>query len=165
MDNKEAIRKELSELSSGLEKIEKKNPFKVPDFYFQAFPDTVIDRIRRETTASWVNQLEGWLNHAFSLIFRPRYAIPVTVFLLSLVVVIKYYNQDDAVGITSPLSEVSSDEIDDYILENFDDDDLIALGGFTGQMNGFIPDEVSDEELESFLEDNTDNQTLEEEIL
>ncbi len=166
MDNKEEWQKELGELAPRLEKMEKKNPFKVPDYYFQALPGKVMEGVKG-MPLPWTDRLELWLNKVFSTLFRPRYAIPVSAFLLLLVVGISFFKSDTGIpaDATSALSQVPSDELREFLVENADDGDLIALGIPAGHRSGFIPEEVPREELEDYINNNSDNQTLEEEIL
>lgn len=166
MDSKEEIRKELSELAPRLEKVEKKNPFRVPDYYFQALPDKIMERVKG-MPLPWADRLELWLNEAFSTVFRPRYAIPVSAFLLSLAAGVSFFkSKTDVHADAMPmLSQVPSDELQQFLIENADEGDLIALGTPARQRSGFIPDEVSRKELEDYINNNSDNQTIEEEIL
>jgi hypothetical protein len=147
--------------------LEKKNPFKVPDYYFQSLPDKVVANVKGAAqSAPWIARLENRLNHAFALLFRPRYAIPVSALLLLLIVGVNFFNSKvEAPPGAAPLSEISSEEMREFLIENADDNDLIALGTPGEKLNGFIPDEISSEELEDYLNNSSDNQMLEEEIL
>ena len=167
MNNRDEIRKELSELAPRLEKVEKQNPFKIPDYYFQNFPDRMIENIPSSAGAVlWTEKLETLLNNFFSLIFRPRYAIPGAVILIAMAVGISLLKNNNAPSLdfTAPFSEIPSEEINEYIIENFEDDDLIAFTG-TVAANGFIPSDITRGELEDFLENDSDNQNTEEDFL
>ena len=91
--------------------------------------------------------------------------IPASAFLLTLVVGINFFKSANyTVDVTQQLSGVSDEEIDEYLVENFDDDDLMAVGNVSEQEHSIIPTEIPNEDLEDYL-NNSDNQTLEEEIL
>ncbi len=165
MDNREEIKKELSELAPKLGSVEKGNPFSVPDYYFQGLPDNVLKSVNAQPLP-WIDKLESWLNTAFALIFRPRYAIPASAFLLGLIVAINFNKgaSDNHAEITRQLAAVSDDDMSDYIVENFDEDDWTALT-VSAQQELIIPKDIPSEELENYFNNNFDNQTLEEEIL
>lgn len=164
MENKEEIKKELEELAPRLGKIEKKNPFSVPAYYFQGMPDRVLESAKAQP-ASWMDRLESQLNDVFAMIFRPRYAIPATTSLLTLIVAINFFkaNNSSQFDIAQPLAEISTEEISEFAMENFDEFDLAA--GLPDHVNGLIPTGITSDELKDYLQNNSDNQTLEEDIL
>lgn len=166
MENKDDIQKELNEFAPKLARMEKKNPFSVPDYYFQSVPDKLLARAKNEPQA-WTERLENSLNNIFSRIFQPRYAVTFATFLVLLAVSIGFLKKKESANVAPQLSQIPTEEIDSYILSDFDDYELVALNGtdeVTGKEN-FIPENISDEELNNYLNDNIDNQTLEEEFL
>lgn len=166
MEHKDDIRKELSELAPRFGSMEKKNPFSVPDFYFQSLPDRLLTRVKNEPQP-WTERFETFLNRLFNRIFQPRYALTFATCLVLLAVsvgVLKQRNQPEA---APQLSEISTEAIDEYILTDFDDYELAVLNGAAVPENAdaFIPQNISNEELINYVNDNIDNQTIEEEFL
>lgn len=171
MDNKDDIRKELDELAPRLSRLKKENPFQVPEYYFQGLPDKVLERVKNEPQ-SWTERLENGLNRTFALIFRPRYALTFATCLVVLAVSVGFLkNRQTAVTPAAPrLSQIPTEAIDSYILTNFDDYELVAFNGNGIDLSStvpqpMIPADISDEELNDYLHNAIDNQTLEEEFL
>jgi len=163
MDIKEEIKTELGELAPKLSRMERQNPFRLPEYYFQRLPDNMLEMIKAQPV-TWTEKLEIWLNYFFALIFHPRYAISASAFLLALIVGIGFLKsgKNNDAEISRQLSELPANEIKDYVLENIDDDELAALSGI---FNDFIPEDIATEELENYFQNNSENQSLEEEIL
>jgi len=111
--------------------------------------------------------LENTLNNIFSLIFQPRYAVTFATCLVLLAVSIGFFKKKESINTPPELSEISTEEIDSYILSDFDEYELVALNGGTeiDNRSEIIPENISDEDLNNYLNDNIDNQTLEEEFL
>lgn len=178
---KEEIQKELEAIAPNLAKVEKKNPFKVPANYFSAFPDEMMEKIKAleqaepavksqpvSSQTNWLKELENRLDEWLAWIFQPKpvYALAsVTAVLLVSVYVFKFTGTE-----TDPLdqlAEISTEEIDAYILDNmflFDEDIIVdnslaeSLGDL--EMQDFDPEfeQLWDESLldgmdEDFLED------------
>ena len=168
MTHNEEIRRELKEMSSSLEKAEKQNPFITPDYYFQSLPDKVLGRAKASpSSAQWFERLEQVANDFFASLFRPRFALPVSAFLLSIIVAIALLknNNMDSAGNTQPLSEITSEEIRLYAMDHFDEDDMAALAGIFNGANGFIPSDIPNKTLEDYIQNNSDFQNSEEDFL
>ena len=168
MDNKEEIKKELREISPALEKMEKQNPFRVPDYYFQSLPDKMLEKVRGTATpVLWMDKLETALNNFFSTIFSPRYAIPGAVLLIVLVVGINFLKNVNDVPLDDArlLAEIPSEEISAYAIENFDDADLIAFIGSPDNGDDILLMDIPKDELEDFFKNDSDNQIPEEDFL
>lgn len=167
MEDKEEIKRELNELAPRLARIDKKNPFGVPPYYFQGLPDRVLERVKAQPV-SWMQKVEAWLNNVFAVIFRPRYAIPASAFVLMVIVVINFLKTgrpSSQFDIAQPLAEISTEEISEFAMENFDEFDWVALTETRENVKGLIPADITSDDLRDYLQNNTDNQTLEEDIL
>lgn len=166
MDNKEEINKELQELSTFLAGIQKQNPFRVPDYYFQSLANRTLDRIKARPVL-WTDKLESVLNRFFSVIFRPRYAVPGAAVLIALAAGISLLKNASHAPVDdwTLLAEISSGEISQYALENFDDEDLLAFIGSAGNADHVVLGDISREELEDFFKNESDNQISEEDFL
>lgn len=166
MKNRDDIRKELQEIAPKLSQLGKKNPFTVPDFYFQSLPEKLLQRVRNEPLP-WTERWEAVLNQFFLRIFQPRYALTFATCLVALAVSIGFLKNREVQYPSAQLSEISTEEIDAYILSDFDDYELVALNGMADIMNTaeIIPKNITEQELNEYLNDNIDNQTIEEEYL
>lgn len=167
MENKDDIQKELNELAPKLGRMEKKNPFHVPDYYFQSMPDKLLARAKKEPQP-WTERLENSLNRIFSRIFQPRYAVTFATCLVLLAVSVGFLKKKESVNVAPQLSQIPTEEINAYILADLDEYEIIGLNTTTEISNEtelVIPENISDEELNDYLDDNIDNQTLEEEFL
>lgn len=165
MENKENIKKELEELAPIFARMEKKNPFSVPDSYFQNLPGKLLERVKQEPQPL-PERMEQMLNSFFNRLFQPRYAIPFAACLVLLPVSIGLLKQKNQTAAPLLLSDIPTAEIDAYILADIDEYDMVALNDVVpAQTTAIIPQNISEEELNNFLEDNIDNQTLEEEFL
>ncbi len=167
MDNREEIKKELNEQAPHIAGMETKNPFSVPHNYFQGLPDKTLQRIRANHKEVWTEKLESWLNELFSTIFQPRYAIPAAMcfILLAIGVTLKDSLYKSPIDISAQLSEISTSEIDEYVLNNIDEYDLTAYNGAQLSDDFVIPEGITNEDLNNFLLNNSDIQNLEEELL
>lgn len=164
MDIRKEIEQELNDIAPKLGAIEKKNPFKAPDYYFQSLPDKVLERIKQNP--SWTMRLERLLENFFSTIFQPRYAIPFAVCLAVLGATVGLLkNETQPVSdFHRQLSQISTGEISDYLLENAGEDELITLtASATEDLR--ITHGITSEELDSFLDSDINNQTIEEDFL
>ncbi|MDZ4845468.1 MAG: hypothetical protein SH857_07965 [Chitinophagales bacterium] len=167
MENKDDIQKELNELAPKLGSMEKKNLFPVPDYYFQSLPDKLLARVKNEPQP-WTERLENSLNRIFSRIFQPRYTVTFATSLVLLAVAIGFLKKKETDNGAPQLSQIPTEEIDAYILADLDEFEIIGLNTTTeisSETERIIPDNISDEELNNYLNDNIDNQTLEEEFL
>ena len=143
------ILNELKKLSPELSKLKKLPQDEVPHQYFEALPEKIFSRIRKEDEKKPVWQV--WLDNAFRPKLRIAYAIAAAV-VLSLLI----FNNpgEQATSLDVQLAEISDQELDNYVLANlndFDDD------WFT---NNIITDDTDD----LFFLD-TDNETIEEYLI
>lgn len=68
MEDYKNINDELKELGSSLHKMEKQNPFAVPENYFENLNSIVQDKIASQKKISWSEQLAGFIAaHKLSL--------------------------------------------------------------------------------------------------
>lgn len=68
MEDYKNINDELKELGSSLHKMEKQNPFAVPENYFENLNSIVHDKIASQKKISWSEQLAGFIAaHKLSL--------------------------------------------------------------------------------------------------
>ena len=164
MDIRKEIEQELNDIVPKLGAIEKKNPFKAPDYYFQSLPDKVLERIKQ--SPSWTMRLERLLDNFFTTIFQPRYAIPFAVCLVAVGAAVGFLkNEAQPVSdFHQQLSQISTHEISDYLLENANDDELMLLTASATE-DYRITTGITSEELDSFLDNSIDNQTIKEDFL
>ncbi|MEO8148466.1 MAG: hypothetical protein ABI723_12550 [Bacteroidia bacterium] len=139
--------------------MEKKNPFEVPDGFFDSFSSKIQDKIAAEKKQS-----------VWSLIYqnitRPKVAIPVLASVCIIVVGIKFLytpgsiNRNDEVAITyNDLSQSAYlDDIDESVLTD-------ALNQTTSTVNSDSKTESDSYRIENYLiENNIDVTDLENEL-
>ena len=173
MEQKDDIRKELNDLAPKLANLKKDNPFKVPDYYFQGLPDKLLERAKAEPVPL-TERIEAALNGFFSRIFQPRYAVTFATCLVVVAVSIGYLKNRETATVPGAqfsvqFSKLSTEAIDTYILNNFDDYELVAFNGnganATPAAETMIPADMTTEELNDYLNETIENQIIEEEYL
>lgn len=171
----EEIREELKGLSPFLSEMQfKKEPFKVPEYYFDSMQLEVLQKIRTEQASSQSNEKAsngflGSLLNQLSAILQARMAL--TLASLMILAVASWFLFD---GVTQEintevnLSELSTQEINEYIetnISDFENQDIIQSLAEVEELS-IIPEEnVSNGELDHYLDDvidDIDPQDLEE---
>lgn len=137
-----------------LKSMNRENPFKVPDGYFDSFPTIISERIAVQ------NSKPGWII-LLQNIFRPKYIVAMFVFAAALASGIVYFNQHTT--ITDQEIILSYDDLNNsnYIAQ-FDESDLIDayLSGANADKSN-----ESNTEIENYLLDNqTDISIIENEL-
>ena len=128
-----------------LDDFPKKQPYHVPEDYFDKLPNRIMQRVTAEPKSGW-----SWL---------PTFSAPLRVALASVVLLLAFvgvfFLNQDVASTQEPnhLAQVSDQEIMDYLLtsERLETADLTELS-LTGQdlTYHFIP--ASNTEIESLLE-------------
>ncbi len=120
MENLNNINKEnLKEIALELSKIERKNPFEVPQDYFEDFSL----KIKNKITVSEPKNTLSWYN----FIFRPQYAIAIFIGVILLASGAYYFNkQNQQLADNGNIywDEVLNDS-NNTIIDNFDENTLI----------------------------------------
>ncbi|MCH8329903.1 MAG: hypothetical protein IH946_00740 [Bacteroidetes bacterium] len=160
MPKKKEILDELREIAPSLSKIESKDPFKVPDGYFDNMRSDIQDAISSREKVSYLELFK-------QLILQPRFSIAMAV-LLAVVIggSFLFDGGDNGSGnVYVDIEDTTFDEIAAYIDFNLDDFDETLLYEGSVALNG--PDESNGEleEIEDFLLDEIDQQTLQDELL
>ena len=153
---------ELREIAPGLLKVEKKNPFKVPENYFSGLPQDIQKAISEKKPAF---SLGDWLLH-FSL--QPKYSLAVAVFLI--ISIGGYYYFSHFQGESDPLSNLAFEEIENYIEYNIEEFEEVLIDNVlaSADLDDLIEEEqidLNDEDIENYLMNEFDNQLLEEALL
>ena len=173
MEKKTDIFNELKEIAPEFSRVTKKNPFGVPENYFNDLPDRVFSNIPEEKPSfGLVDRLDRYVNDWFNLIFQPRYAIPVASALLITIVAVNLF-KGYRLGSDDPLNqmaEFSTEAIQNYVVENYESEELIAMNLELEQeipedVGYVLPIEISEEDINYYLDQNFDEQTFEDEIL
>jgi len=167
MNNQNEIRIELQEIAPKFSSLEKKNTQRAPENYFNEFPDRMLNIVKEQpTTETWIEKLEKTANSIFSLIFQPKYAIPVSFSVLLLIVLLNLFNSNNQASyLMTHIQEVSDEELEEYLVENFDAIDLVAFGTIDAIQGELLDKSITDEELNNYLLQNFDEQIITEEIL
>jgi len=150
MQNKVNINdKEESEFLSS---IKKENPFSVPENYFEFLPQEITEGCHKPINAS---------NRKSYFFFQPEIAYSFAAITVLIFTILFFINKGD---VASGSSELSSEEIT-YILQNPEhyniEESVISeglLAGFESSSDETTISEfeISDEEAQSYLEDNSE---------
>jgi|SRR6185436_4161051 len=152
MNEKENMDDELKDAPL-LKNMNRENPFKVPEGYFDSFPSIVSERIASQKSKP------GWVI-LFQNIFQPKYVIAMFVFAAALTSGIVYFNQSKTTGQEIILSY--DDLSKSNYIDQIDEHDLI---------DAYISDADADKsnennsEIENYIIDNqTDISLIENEL-
>ena len=168
MDEKKKILEELHLLNSSLESHDKKNPFSVPDYYFQSLPEKTLQKVKQETEVPWMNRVERKLNEFFLRLFQPRIALPFA-FILSVFAVsigfLKSPSEKMNMNISQELKEIPSAEIENFLAVNIEEEDIFMMDQTNpGSAEVYLPESIGGDELRDYLI-HSENSFSEEEIL
>ena len=161
---KEDIENELREISPFLadlkevqpDKNGKAEPFRTPKFYFDNLADRVMEKTQPLPPPQYVrkknvfSQLEEWL----SVLVQPRWAMSMATVAI-LAVGSWFYLKKEVVQPNETLTEITNEDIHEYIENNIEDFDenLLAENApiASDTEGGDIFKEMSDSEIEDFL--------------
>jgi hypothetical protein len=171
---KEEIENELRDISPFLADLKntqpdtrgKGQPFKTPKFYF----DTLADRVMEKTQLAAPSQYKA-KKSVFSLVgkwistlLQPRWAMAMASVAI-LVVASWFYWGKLTIQVEQPLTEISNEDINEYINNNLDDFDenLLAESDLynSNTEEGGIFKDMPDNEVEQYLKDNIEEHDLE----
>ncbi len=173
---KEDIEHELRDISPFLADLKKAHPdangklqpFKTPKFYFDTLADRVLEKTQPvaapvykqyQAKKSIFAQIGEWV----SALMQPRWAIAMASVMIVAVGTWFYMKQPENT-MPQTLTEISSEDIHDYIKDNIDDfeEDLLAENGITASdtEGGTIFTEMSDNEVELYLNEHLDEKDL-----
>lgn len=177
MNQRDDIRRELEEIAPSLAKIEKKEPFRAPDGYFEQFPQHIRTQIAGQPgTASASSQVMEALEQWLSILLRPAYATGFSVVLLLLITgsYALYLNQQtgSANQQEMSLSMLSSQEVDAYLSEHIEQFDESVISESVGNLQAvetsgnetFSMDEIDSEELDQYIMANIQQETIQHEM-
>ncbi len=140
---REEVRAEISAASPFLAKTEKKNPFSVPENYFENFPLSIGEKCRKSTTIisrKWIPE--------------PRLAFALCCIILLMVTGIKLSTRDNvpAQAGSSPESAILSLSYEDLcasgIISELGEDDIMDPGISSGISSG---KKTNENEIEEYL--------------
>ena len=165
--NKKEIQEELEALAPSFSKLKKEEVFKVPENYFNSLPDQIFNELNLTEEVVVKKQPLWWIKLMDSLmiLMQPRIAIGLATLAL-LFVSMFYLTSDNGGGISNPsIVELSSTEVEEYIIANIDDfdDDLLFEIALKSELSE--NDDFEDQALDNYLDeiiDEMDDNSLEE---
>lgn len=170
---KEDIENELRDISPFLADLKKahsnangkQQPFKTPKFYFDTLADRVLEKTQPvappqyKSKKSVFSPISEWI----STLMQPRWAIAmasVAILAIGSWFYLKPLNNQTP----QTLTEISTEDIHDYIKDNIDDfeEDLLAENGAMASdtEGGTIFTEMTDNEVELYLNEHLDEKDL-----
>lgn len=177
---KEDLEDELKALSPFLadlkSKGKKEESFKVPPLYFDTLADKIIEKAKEQEQAahplskqavytppkpSFWEQVNAWIDS----VMQPRYAMGFATVLMVVGASWWFFNSKNTIPIAvadKALTEVSHDEIHQYIHENIDDfdEELILSNQDLADTEGSEEINLSDDDIQQYLEENIDEKDL-----
>lgn len=171
MSEKERIKKELEELSPLLSELKAKadNPFQVPTNYFQSLQDEVLRKVAQERVETKKEvPVSGWLDQLIEQLqwlLQPRYAMAMVTVAILIVAGIFFFQPSDDAFSDMAMSELTEEDIADYIASNIEDfevDLLVEAMGEEVDPTLLPTPALEEEDLEEYLDDIIDEIDLEE---
>ena len=180
MNMKEEIENELRELSPFLADLKRQlpdangkgQPFRTPKFYFDNLADKVIEKtqpeappLRRESFGQYIadksifTKVEEWL----AVLMQPRWAMAMASVAI-LAISSWFYLKKENLQTNETLTEITNDDIHEYIeanIEDFDENLLAENVSNTSDTDGTSRDsreggifkDMTDEEIEQYLKE------------
>ncbi len=168
---KEDIQEELREISPFLAGLERKDPFKAPKYYFDTLADKVLEQAQPQLVTippqySTRPNLFTQLGNAISDLLRPRVAIAFASVTLVLAVGVWLVYQSNYKTKELAQTELSNEDIHQYIQENIADfDDELLLNNeklaFDTEGGALHKTDMKDEDIEEYLINTIDEKDLE----
>jgi hypothetical protein len=168
---KEDIHEELREMSPFLAGLERKDPFKAPKYYFDTLADKVLEQAQPHIATTPPQyaarpNLFSQLGNAIGNLLRPRVAFALASVTIVLAVGGWFVYQSNNTKQALAQTEISNDDIHEYIQENiadFDDelllnDEKLALDTEGGALH---KTDMNDEDIEEYLINNINEKDLE----
>jgi nitrogen regulatory protein PII-like uncharacterized protein len=166
---KEDFEEELREISPFLANLKKEAPFKTPKFYFDRLTDSVLEKAQSEvpkivppqykTEKTVFSRVSDWV----SVFIQPRWAMAMATVAVIAVSSFFYIKKQNTLA-PQQLSEISTEDIHEYIKDNIDDfeDDMlletVVLASDTE--GGSILKDMDDKDIEQYLKDNIEEKDL-----
>ena len=151
---KDEIRKELKELSPGLQRLPDKDGFEVPHNYFKQLPDQIMARVEEEqekAKVNWISVVDDW----FATLLHRRYALALAT-ALGLVVVATVLWPGSAS--TPAVVEITADDAYQYALANLSEFEqaIQSTDGLLEDMEINFLDAADPSELDEMLDEMLD---------
>jgi hypothetical protein len=168
---KEDIQEELRDISPFLAGLERKDPFKAPKYYFDTLADKVLEQAQPQVVTTPPQYLTRpnlfiRLGHAISHLLRPPVAIAMASITLILAVGGWFMYQSNNTKQQLAQTEVSSEDIHQYIQEHIADfDDELLLNdeklAFDTEGGALHKTDMNDADIEEYLINNIGEKDLE----
>lgn len=150
MSENKNIQDELNELAPRLAKMQKTNPFVVPDNYFETLPQIILQKaiLQEKKSFDWI----GWLQY----LLRPKFSLSFGVLIFAVIFSVKIFEKKTSA--VSDFDKLTSDELHEYIQKNIDEYDENDLGLYCCvNMNGNEFFFQNEKEQNEYLEKNLEN--------
>lgn len=178
MSKKQAIQKELEDISPFLAEIKKgKQAFQVPEDYFHKMQNEVLDQIKHNSSSAAPSQtfFQKIITDSIrtiQLLIQPRYIIQVATFALLIAAGIYFLKPESNISPNDKtssvfLADVSIEEINEYIEANIDDFELEELIDMAAIETDDFYDatesiQTTDQELDEYIDGIIDEFDIEE---
>ena len=177
MSKKQAIQKELEDISPFLAEIKKgKQAFQVPEGYFHKMQNEVLQQVKHNSSSATPSQtffqkIIADSIRTIQLLAQPRYVMQAATFALLIAAGIYFLKTETNIspikeGSTEFLADISIEEINEYIEANIDEfelDELIDMATIeTNDSYDFTESTQTDnQELEEYIDEIIDEFDIE----
>ncbi len=138
----------LKDLAPNLSEINRKNPFIVPDDYFDKLPSIIQQRCNEKTgKTSWTKKI--------NFILRPQYyvSISLAVIVIAFILISKHNSNTQKILIASNNIE--------YYTRFLTDEDILEIGDFDEEiLTETLVNETNSNEEISYISENTDYKNI-----
>ncbi|MFK8007801.1 MAG: hypothetical protein AB8H03_15590 [Saprospiraceae bacterium] len=158
--NKKEIQDELEKLAPSLSKLKKEEVFDMPENYFNQLPEQILNQIdfsKTKTTEKTVStSSSSWLDQfteRLAIFFQPKMAIGFAMMIM-LLAIASTFILNETNGYVSPIADLTSDELENYVETNIDDFEVQELLNVLGNEEevSWTEMEIEDEDLDEYLE-------------
>lgn len=123
MENNNDILSEIKELSPSLAKLQKKNPFSIPENYFEILTQKIRDVIFLRDGISEPSWNLDWL---INFLLKPQYSLSLAIMVIAIIFGAQYFVPKN--NLDQQLDKISADKMNEYVKSNLDDYDESTLG-------------------------------------
>ena len=148
------VQKELEEIEPLLTTISKANVYRVPDGYFDSF-EVMLPVTKKPVSVIKMRRSKTWMSYAAA-------AVVTGIIAISIIFFTEQKHDGDGTNYTQALAKVTDNDLSDYLDQTSQDADIIsATQDDNEKIDGeslfkLMLNNVSDNELENYLNENND---------
>lgn len=176
MKQRERIQNELEEIAPSMAKMDKTEPFKTPQDYFEQFPDQMRLKINGQSQyLPQDNTLIQTIEQYLEILLKPTYAAALSALFLFLLTggYALYLDQPQSPSFQQEfnISNLSNQEVSAYVANNIDQFNVTVIvedGNWQNddrtQNANFTIEKLNNQELDQYIMANIDQETIQNEM-